>query len=261
MVMSDLHLEFYDVVIPKFPALAPNLILAGDIGRPDIQSLQEFLLAQCERFEHIFYVAGNHCFYEGIYEERLEQLQQLDNLHPHIHFLHNKSYILPNKVRVLGTTLWSHVSPENADEIRLGLSDYHYISTLVDNQTPCLITVEDTNKWHEQQHAWLLEEIEKARENDEHVVVITHHAPSRHGTCSKRHEGSALTEAFVNDHDADCVDPVRLWFYGHTHLSTDLKLNSTRVISNQLGYSNQDSGFRPNMKVNLHEDGTVTVTD
>ncbi len=35
------------------------------------------------------------------------------------------------------------------------------------------ITVDDTNKWHAQQHAWLLKEIERARKNREHVVVIT----------------------------------------------------------------------------------------
>jgi hypothetical protein len=74
MVMSDLHLEFDNAVIPEFPVVAPILILAGDIGRPDIPSLQRFLIAQCERFEHIFYVAGNYCFYEGEYEDRLDRL-------------------------------------------------------------------------------------------------------------------------------------------------------------------------------------------
>jgi hypothetical protein len=49
------------------------------------------------------------------------------------------------------------------------------------------ITVEDTNRWHDQQHSRLLEEIQKARENDEHVfVIITHHVPSRHDTYSKK---------------------------------------------------------------------------
>ena len=261
MVMSDLHLEFSNVIIPEFPAAAPNLILAGDIGRPDIPSLQKFLLDQCERFEHIFYVAGNHCFYEGKYEERLEQLEQLNNLHPHIHFLHNQSYLLSNKVRILGTTLWSYVPPEKAKQIGRCLNDYHQISTPVDGQTPRRITIEDTNKWHEQQHSWLVEQIQKSRENGEHVVVITHHAPSRRDTCSKEDEEGGLTDAWVNDHDDDCVDPVRLWFYGHTHLSTDLKINSTRVISNQLGYPWEKCGFRPNMKVNLYEDGTVTIID
>ena len=32
MVMSDLHLEFSNVIIPKFSVVAPNLILADDIG-------------------------------------------------------------------------------------------------------------------------------------------------------------------------------------------------------------------------------------
>lgn len=109
MLMRDIHLEIGNEV-PKFATVAPILILAGDIGRPDMPSLQTFLLAQCERFEHIFFVAGNHCFYDGIYEDRLQQLQKLDNLDYRIHFLHKKSYVLPNKVRILGTTLWTHVS-------------------------------------------------------------------------------------------------------------------------------------------------------
>jgi len=80
MLMSDLHLESDNVILPEFSIVAPILMLAGDIGRPDIPSLQTFLLAQCQKFEHIFYVAGNHCFYEGEYQNRLEQLQELDKL-------------------------------------------------------------------------------------------------------------------------------------------------------------------------------------
>ena len=68
-------------------------------------------------------------------------------------------------------------------------------------------------------------------------------------------------DAFVNDHDTDCVDPVRLWVYGHTHRSTDLLVNSTKVVSNQLGYFGEKCGFRLNMKITLYDDGTVTVTD
>lgn len=267
MIMSDIHLEFPNVVPPEFPVLAPILILAGDIGRPDIPSLQTFLLAQCQRFEHIFYVAGNHCFYQGIYEKRLEQLEQLNNLNPRIHFLHNKSYLLPNGVRILGTTLWSHVPPQTADKVGYYLNDYRCISTISGKKLgeniieTRKITVDDTNAWHAEQHKWLLEEIEKGRKNREHVVIITHHAPSRHKTCSKEDEESGLADAFVNDHDEDCIDPVRLWIYGHTHLSTDLTINSTRVVSNQVGYRGEVStGFKPNLKISLYDDETVTVS-
>ncbi|CAF1191484.1 unnamed protein product [Adineta ricciae] len=262
MLMSDLHLEFSQQVIPKFPVVASILILAGDIGRPDLPSLQKFLLVQCQRFEHIFYVAGNHCFYEGEYETRLQQLQELNNLHPHIHFLHNQSYLLPFNVRILGTTLWSHVSEEKASAIGVLLNDYHHIWTRGEKlegdatiQTRRLITVDDTNRWHAQQHAWLLEEISKARKNREHVVIITHHAPSRHHTLPKYNVDLDIDDAFVNDHDADCVDPVRLWMYGHTHASTDLIIKSTRVVSNQLGYAHETTGFRPNLRITLYDDG------
>ncbi|CAF0751974.1 unnamed protein product [Adineta ricciae] len=264
MLMSDLHLEFSQQVIPKFPVVASILILAGDIGRPDLPSLQKFLLVQCQRFEHIFYVAGNHCFYEGEYETRLQQLQELNNLHPHIHFLHNQSYLLPFNVRILGTTLWSHVSEEKASAIGVLLNDYHHIWTRGEKlegdatiQTRRLITVDDTNRWHAQQHAWLLEEISKARKNREHVVIITHHAPSRHHTLPKYNVDLDIDDAFVNDHDADCVDPVRLWMYGHTHASTDLIIKSTRVVSNQLGYAHETTGFRPNLRITLYDDGAV----
>jgi predicted phosphohydrolase len=260
MLMSDLHLEFDDATIPDFSVVAPILILAGDIGRPDISSLQRFLLAQCERFEHIFFIAGNHCFYQGEYENRLEQLRQLDNLHPHIHFLQNKTYLLPNKLRILGTTFWTYVPPKQADAYSQRLNDYHYISTIVDNEgekSQRVITVDDTNKWHDQQHTWLAQEIKKAQRNGEHVIIITHHPPSRHDIRLLEYKISA----FTSYHLADCENPVRLWIYGHTHKSNDYKINSIRLISNQRGYPGENCGFRPNMKINLYDDGNITIHD
>ncbi|CAF3466695.1 unnamed protein product [Rotaria socialis] len=177
MLMSDLHLEFDNVIPPEFSVVAPVLILAGDIGKPDVPSLQT---------------------------------------------VETKDGKSTRKRR---------------------------------------ITVDDTNEWHAQQLAWLREEIEKARNNGEHVVIITHHAPCRHDTCSTEDEESDLMDAFVNDHDTDCVDPVRLWVYGHTHWSTDLIMNSTRIVSNQCGYAHENCGFRPNMKITLYDDRPIDVID
>ncbi|CAF0914908.1 unnamed protein product [Adineta ricciae] len=268
MLMSDLHLEFPNAIVPEFNVVAPNLILAGDIGRPDIPSLSAFLLAQCDKFEHIFYVAGNHCFYGGEYQDRLEQLHALNKMNPRIHFLHNQTYLLPNKVRILGTTLWSYVSELTASKVGRFVNDYYQIKLVdeTESRNKCRtvvrrLTVDDTNAWHAEQHTWLLEEIRKARENQEHVIIITHHAPSRRETCTDEDAESGVADAFVNDHDEDCQDPVRLWVYGHTHLSTNLMINSTKVVSNQRGYVHENCGFRPNMKINLFDNGTVTVTD
>jgi len=62
MVMSDMHLEIENRVIPEFPAAAPNLILAGDIGRPDIPSLQKFLPDQAKKRYNLHSKAYCNCF-------------------------------------------------------------------------------------------------------------------------------------------------------------------------------------------------------
>ena len=211
---------------------------------------------------------GEPLFYEGQYETRLQQLRELDNLDLRVHFLQNNSYLLPNSVRILGTTLWSHVPQQTASKIGQCLNDCRFISTVIEKdiegskiETLRRITVDDTNEWHAHQHTWLLQEIQKARQNREHVVVITHHAPSRRATCSEDGEEAGIQDAFINDHDADCVDPVRLWVYGHTHRSTDFIVNSTRVVSNQVGYTWENTGFRSNMRITLYDDGAVTVID
>ena len=171
-------------------------------------------------------------------------------------------------MRILGTTLWSHVYPENTSRISQGHIDYRIISVEEEQkisgnkirlQHP--ITIDDTNEWHAQQHAWLLQEIRKARANGEHVVIITHHAPIRQTICSKEYAESGLADAYFNDHEADCVALVCLWMHGHTHQPSYVIVNSTRVISNQLGYLGENCGFRPNMKITLYDDGSVIVAD
>jgi hypothetical protein len=61
-------------------------------------------------------------------------------------------------------------------------------------------SVNDTNEWH----AWLLQELHKARENRDYVIIITHHAPSRGDTCSAEDKEAVLEDAYVNAHHADC---------------------------------------------------------
>lgn len=197
----------------------------------------------------------------------MSKIRTLDDLDPRIHFLHNRSYLLPNRVRILGTTLWTHIPSESASRIGQSLADYRLISIATEKKvgdntvkTQRLITVDDTNEWHAQQHGWLLEEIQKARDNHEHAVIITHHAPSRRVPGVINIARAAVEDAFMNNHEADCVDPVRLWVYGHTHRSADLTVNSTRIVSNQYGYTGDHHGFRPNMKIILYDDGSVTVT-
>ncbi len=49
MLMSDLHLESDNVILPEFPIVAPILMLAGDIGRPDITIFTKILICSMSK--------------------------------------------------------------------------------------------------------------------------------------------------------------------------------------------------------------------
>jgi hypothetical protein len=66
--VSDIHLETYQntsKVLFKtiLKPSAPYLALCGDIGYPGAQLYKPFLEYCSKHFEHVFYIAGNHEFY------------------------------------------------------------------------------------------------------------------------------------------------------------------------------------------------------
>ena len=62
-LISDIHLEFG--AIKKISKCADYLILAGDIGYPDQKLFKDFLSNTSKIFNKVFYVAGNHEYYQN----------------------------------------------------------------------------------------------------------------------------------------------------------------------------------------------------
>eukprot|EP01156_Anaeramoeba_ignava_P020958 Anaeramoba_ignava/c17731_g1_i1.p1 GENE.c17731_g1_i1~~c17731_g1_i1.p1 ORF type:complete len:186 (+),score=63.88 c17731_g1_i1:22-558(+) len=126
---SDIHLEFFSEEKPypkdMITAIAPILLLCGDIGNPDQEYLLQFLEEQSKQFKYIFYVAGNHEFYnvrneeeKSTYQERISKLKQINSKISNVFFLertsvkiivHRKDNSKDYVIRLLGTTLWSSV--------------------------------------------------------------------------------------------------------------------------------------------------------
>jgi hypothetical protein len=118
-VHSDIHLE-------RFPqrrlfALAPLLILAGDIGVPTKPSYVPFFKETCPHFDQVIYVLGNH-EYEGVWmtkssdQEKIKYLEErkfmiLDLLSSirNLIILDNQKFVYQGK-SYYGTTLWTHYS-------------------------------------------------------------------------------------------------------------------------------------------------------
>ena len=148
------------------------------------------------------------------------------------HFLDRTRLDLSPSVTVLGCTLWSHIPPESADIIGIGLNDFHRVENW---------NIQQFNKAHDTDVEWLAEEISRLKdEPTRRVVIFSHHAPTFEGTIDPRHEGSQTNLAFAAEmsskKDIWKAPLVKAWAFGHTHYNCDFVKDGIRVISNQHGY-------------------------
>lgn len=121
-ILSDLHLEVgqqYSTF--TFPASAPFLILAGDIGRMvGYRDCRGFLESQVSRYKKVFLVLGNHEFYGLGYQSTIDEARRLSqepSLSGGLVLLHRARWDDPDSdLTILGCTMWPAI-PEAAHGI------------------------------------------------------------------------------------------------------------------------------------------------
>lgn len=249
-LLSDLHLEMPRRGTPSIFDLeptAPYLVLAGDIGYPREKVYQRFLFAMAKKFQKVFVVAGNHEFYHSEYYKELENMANICKTRDNLIFLHKGSYLLEQqdaegnieKLRVLGTTLWSDIPPNDRPVIAFSLNDYNLIT--INNGGWCVpLTIDNTLAMFRDEKTWLENQIQASKEQNEKVLVITHHAPKIKGTSAPDYECSPLTSAFASNLNELWGPPIHTWFFGHTHYCSDQTINGMRLVSNQMGYVHEN---------------------
>eukprot|EP00771_Trimastix_marina_P003068 gnl/Trimastix_PCT/4255.p1 GENE.gnl/Trimastix_PCT/4255~~gnl/Trimastix_PCT/4255.p1 ORF type:complete len:265 (-),score=23.80 gnl/Trimastix_PCT/4255:41-835(-) len=231
-ILSDVHLEFRDGVF-EFPAVAPNLALLGDTStssRKGIQFLYNWLQIQSPRFQHIFYICGNHEFFYGHITNSITAFRMLCERFPNVHFLEQESYLLDDHWRILGCTLWSHVPDKYLTNVEQRWNDFRLIQSDGHAFSP-----QEATAIHTRSRAWLNREITAAHARGEEVLVLTHHGPVSN-VIPFLSLAPKLQCMLATDLPRLLRAPVRAWFYGHTHWSRRLTRNSVQVISNQVGY-------------------------
>lgn len=246
------------IIVPQAPILA----LLGDIGLSFSDELRYFLHQQADRFEHVLFLAGNHEFYNRLgcgggvddddddrprtVSEQRTWLRQVCQERSNLHFM-EKTRVNIGSVRILGTTLWSHV-PESMDhKAEQYLNDYH-LSYVAEGESPIGVRkmrVDDTNQWHRESVSWLEDEMDHAERDGVPVVVLTHHTPSLVGTSDPKYDGNELSHCFSTNLTRLLQKPVmRAWACGHTHYNFYIEIKddntttttTTRLLSNQRGY-------------------------
>lgn len=265
--MSDLHLEVGQQYLSfDFARTAPNLILAGDIGRliDYDKGYLAFLQKQTARYEHVFLVLGNHEFYGTSFAAGVARARQLEtepSLAGKLVLLHRNKFVFEKAesgevVAILGCPLWSHIPGEAARAVGAVVSDFKKIDGW---------TIETHNAAHIEDVTWLRQELATLQQEHQHssshakakvkVLVVTHHAPLHHQTASPQHNDSPVKTAFATDilssdemkmttttTTTTCWSLVKYWVFGHTHWTTQFKIKGKgvgmgiQVVGNQRGY-------------------------
>ena len=278
-VVSDLHLEFSDVNI-KNDENCDVLILSGDImiaqdlhdhpemdysmysnvnladlGRRQATALRfrNFLKRCSFQFPHVVYVAGNHEFYHGKWNQTLTILAKECAKHPNIYFLERGMKKIDDVIFV-GGTLWTDMDKANPLTLHAArdmMNDFRLIRKEFDGYTK--LKPADTVYRHRDTLAYIEEIV--SRKEVERYVVVGHHSPS-YQSCHPQYANDSLMNACYHSELGNFIadrTQIKLWTHGHTHNTFDYIIGSTRVICNPRGYEGYepDSGWDPNFCVEV----------
>jgi predicted phosphodiesterase len=254
-VISDLHLEFSDLVLPG----GDVLILSGDImearklkktmydpmnvllphedthKRPD--RYYRFFAEECAKYQDVIYVMGNHEHYGFQFHKTWAHINE--QLPDNVHFLENECYTIED-VTFVGCTLWTDMNKED------DLTMYHMRSMMNDYKQITMHN-EAKNLYHRLTPERTVETFYRSRDyirsvvegrHDQKFVVVTHHSPTKMSTHPRYTHDTLMNGAYSSDLSEFILDnpQIRVWTHGHTHDPFDYMVGSTRIICNPRGY-------------------------
>ena len=251
-ILSDLHLEFSPDVQLCIDPRADALVVAGDICAGTERGFG-FVRAQAGPDLPIVAVAGNHEFYGRDWYEERGQARAIAARFG-IQWLDDDRCALGG-VRFLGATLWTDYEFFGSDTrdqamraAGLGMSDHVAIGARragADRR----FSPADALAAHTTSRGFLEEQL--AVSFDGPTVVVTHHGPHEKSVAGK-FRASVITAAFISDLSSLIArGRPALWVHGHTHVSFDYRVGTTRIICNPHGYPNENRGFDPQLVVDV----------
>jgi hypothetical protein len=231
--MSDLHIE----LLQRIPVVIPSaeyLALCGDIGNPYDMSYYRFLRQVSQKFKRVFVIAGNHEYYNNEVIDTNVKIQCVCRCFDNVTFLNNNSYMLEHegkRIQILGTTLWSEVTPtafymindsrkiryEEAKLTRENVLDMHYTAVRF---------------------------IKDNLESNIPTLLLTHHALSP--VMNGQYLGNATQSGYSTNLESLFAAPLVGAISGHTHQSIKFTINGIPYVENAYGYTAEErSKFNP----------------
>lgn len=237
--------------LSPFVGIADLVVLAGDIGpiRPRREVSVYLYAVQVSEHLHcpVVLIPGNHEYYGGCFPEDRQHI--LEQTNQKIFVLDRCVAHIPHKdgaLRVLGATLWTDYlltgnQPLAMYDALSGLSDHRVVK--MERGAPFLPS--HALQEHMQTRQWLAEKL--AEPHSGPTIIVTHHVPHPLAANPKFGLNDRLAPAFTSDCseliDAAAKVGVQAWIYGHDHATQAVEVNRVRLMSAQLGYPNEVTGW------------------
>lgn len=260
---SDLHLEFSKGQL-KIPE-GDVCLLAGDICLPwvhnhkamtgstrnlthKVDKRQKKFFQECsEKFEHVYYVLGNHEHYQGEFYKTHDKMREkldvwaCDN----IHILENATAMLSDTVALFGATFWTDVrraDPLIQWDVECELNDYNLIFD--DDGLPIKARLPiSENSFSRKILTRFLDNLEDGVT----PIILSHHAPFwesvppcyRADNVSYAYANTNIERIFNIDSDLPSY-----WIHGHIHSESDYRIGGLNVLCHPRGYVGRET--KPN---------------
>lgn len=249
-----------------------SIIYSGDIdqiksgSRNVSPTLVKLLKDSAKKYKNVYYVFGNHEFYNialNKAEEKAKIIKELvneDNV-----FILNKDTVIYSNLAIIGATLWTNLD-NNSQSLKFdledkynGFSDFKKIKYKVGNNYRRLKT-NDVFATHLKEKAYIFNQIKKYKKLGYKVLVISHHPPTE-----RVYEFEKDKAIFCNDYEDLLVKyKPDVWVHGHIHDRISYIVNGyTRVYGNALGYNDLeekvlDFSHSAYFEINLDNDETYS---
>ena len=248
---SDLHVEFGDIDLINEQD-ADLLILAGDIVMlKDLDKQSErgdrsrgFFQRISQNWPRALYVMGNHEHYSGDFAKGVDRFRTFCEVHNIANIiLLDKESIVIDGYDFHGGTLWTDFN--DMDTFTM-----HNAATAM-NDYKAVKNTNDTVSWkflpkhalrdHQKMRNYLqvvMDTYREAGREDNRVIVITHHAPSKSSVHEKYSHDTLMNGNFYTNMDEFILanPQIQLWVHGHMHDPFDYGIGGTRVVCNPRGY-------------------------
>ena len=235
--LSDIHLDVNRWTKYRFAKKGNILMLPGDIGDPIKHEYHKFLEHQAYRFKAVYFVAGNHEYYSknkticeiNEYIKDLTKYINKKTVKNNLYFLNRDVSTINNDYVVLGCTLWTNIPktyPNSFDNKNILNDDFK------------LITNEQISDINKQDIEWLNEQIDYYKDKDRHVIIMTHHCPTKQLQANK-YKTYMYPDKYYNSLDYLMKKPVVAWLSGHSHCIKNIRVNNVYCGIYAVGYNNE----------------------